>query len=74
VTAIHLRRRSPGVLSDLPGRPEPGHRFRDHHRLHEEGPAPSLFDLAPGGVCRAVCVAADAVRSYRTVSPLPLPF
>jgi hypothetical protein len=34
-------------------------------------PVPSLFGLAPGGVCRAACVAAGAVRSYRTVSPLP---
>jgi hypothetical protein len=34
---------------------------------------PSLFGLAPGGVCRAVGVAADAVRSYRTFSPLPRP-
>src|SRR5262245_60702353 len=34
-------------------------------------PLPSLFGLAPGGVCRAVAVAGDAVRSYRTVSPLP---
>jgi hypothetical protein len=33
--------------------------------------APSLFGLAPGGVCRAAGVAASAVRSYRTVSPLP---
>src|SRR6266446_2042904 len=35
------------------------------------GSAPSLFGLAPGGVCRAAGVAAGAVRSYRTVSPLP---
>src|SRR5258708_62692 len=34
-------------------------------------PVPSLFGLAPGGVCRAVSVAGNAVRSYRTVSPLP---
>ena len=34
-------------------------------------PVPSLFGLAPGGVCRAASVAGDAVRSYRTVSPLP---
>src|SRR5262249_56925629 len=27
--------------------------------------------LAPGGVCRAASVAGSAVRSYRTVSPLP---
>src|SRR5580704_535607 len=33
--------------------------------------APPLFGLAPGGVCRAVPVAVHAVRSYRTVSPLP---
>ena len=32
---------------------------------------PSLFGLAPGGVYRAVAVAGDAVRSYRTLSPLP---
>jgi len=32
-----------------------------------------LFGLAPGGVCRAPRVATRAVRSYRTVSPLPVP-
>ncbi len=36
-------------------------------------PATSLFGLAPGGVCRAVRVATCAVRSYRTISPLPAP-
>ena len=36
-------------------------------------PVPSLFGLAPGGVCRAASVAGNAVRSYRTVSPLPRP-
>src|SRR3546814_236712 len=35
------------------------------------GPLPPLFGLAPGGVYRAVPVARDAVRSYRTLSPLP---
>jgi len=36
------------------------------------GPAhPPLFGLSPGGVCRAVPVTRDAVRSYRTFSPLP---
>ena len=39
--------------------------------LTREALAPSLFGLAPGGVCRAAGVAAGAVRSYRTVSPLP---
>jgi hypothetical protein len=37
----------------------------------EDKPAPLLFGLAPGGVCRAGSVAGPAVRSYRTVSPLP---
>ena len=32
-----------------------------------------LFDVAPGGGCLAVRVTANAVRSYRTVSPLPDP-
>jgi len=32
-----------------------------------------LFGLAPGGVCRAASIAGNAVRSYRTVSPLPRP-
>ena len=34
---------------------------------------PPLFGFAPGGVCRAIPVAGNAVRSYRTVSPLPAP-
>ena len=32
---------------------------------------PFLFDLAPGGVCRAAAVTSRAVRFYRTVSTLP---
>ncbi len=38
------------------------------------GPNPRspLRGLAPGGVCPAVAVAGDAVRSYRTLSPLPI--
>jgi hypothetical protein len=32
-----------------------------------------LFGLAGGGVCPAVPVARNAVRSYRTISPLPMP-
>ncbi len=32
---------------------------------------PSLFGLAPGGACLAIPVTRDAVRSYRTLSPLP---
>ncbi len=34
---------------------------------------PSLFGFAPGGVYHAVAVAGNAVRSYRTFSPLPRP-
>src|SRR5947209_6893030 len=41
------------------------------HKSHGSRRAPSLFGLAPGGVCRAASVAGSAVRSYRTVSPLP---
>ena len=33
--------------------------------------ATSLFGLAPGGACHAADVAADAVGSYPTLSPLP---
>ncbi len=50
----------------------PGHGSRALLLASNE-PAPSLFGLAPGGVCRAAGVAAGAVRSYRTVSPLPRP-
>ncbi len=32
----------------------------------------SLFGFAPGGVCPAAAVTSGAVRSYRTLSPLPL--
>ena len=38
-----------------------------------QAPRASLFGLAPGGVCRAADVAIRAVRSYRTISPLPAP-
>ena len=36
------------------------------------GSSSSLFGLAPGGVCRATSVTRGAVRSYRTLSPLPV--
>src|SRR5205814_9654793 len=35
------------------------------------GETPSLFGLAPCGVCPARSITAAAVRSYRTFSPLP---
>src|SRR5687767_13383635 len=36
-----------------------------------EAHVPPLFGLAPGGVCLAIDVTANAVRSYRTLSTLP---
>src|SRR5690349_11549416 len=40
------------------------------YRFRERTASPSLFGLAPGGVYLAVAVAGNAVRSYRTFSPL----
>src|SRR5260363_194385 len=45
-------------------------RKRRGPRLHLNDAHP-LFGIAPGGGCPANCVAAVAVRAYRTVSPLP---
>ena len=70
VTAIPLERRLPGASSNLPGRQD-SDTYLGTRRLAAMRPTPSLFGFAPGGVCRAACVAADAVRSYRTISPLP---
>ena len=66
--AIPLGRRLPDASRGLPGR-------RLENALGRPllaYPMPPLFGLAPGGVCRAVLVAENAVRSYRTVSPLPV--
>jgi hypothetical protein len=41
--------------------------------MSELSAMPFLFGFAPGGVYHAVSVAGDAVRSYRTFSPLPAP-
>jgi len=63
--AIPLGRSLPTASRDLPedlARKPPGMRCR----------MPILLcSLAPGGVYRAASVAGRAVRSYRTVSPLP---
>ena len=67
VTAIPLGRRLPGASSNLPGRQDPDTIPKPARASF----APSLFGLAPGGVCHAAGVTAGAVRSYRTVSPLP---
>jgi len=60
---IHLGCMSPCTSSNLPGN-------RADHTLQPKLPAP-LFGLAPGGVYPATDVATGAVRSYRTISPLP---
>jgi len=49
---------------------------RECPRVHVRGcprtrRRPPLFGLAPGGVCPAAAVAGNAVRSCRTISPLP---
>ena len=59
-TAIHLGCASPRTSSDLPG----------NHAGRMNVP---LFGLAPGGVYPAAPVTSRAVRSYRTISPLPAP-
>jgi hypothetical protein len=41
------------------------------YRFRERSALPPLFGLAPGGVYPAASVAGNAVRSYRTFSPLP---
>ena len=72
VTAIPLGRRLPGASSNLPERPDLD-TIPKLFALARKDFAPFLFGLAPGGVCRAAGVTASAVRSYRTVSPLPSP-
>ena len=62
---IHLGCASPHISSNLP-------RDRAGHTLQPKLPAP-LFGLAPGGVYPATGVTTGAVRSYRTISPLPFP-
>ena len=73
MTTIPLRRRLPDAFSNLPGRRDPDIDPDDCSPLVRKAiVVPSLFGLAPGGVCPAACVTAGAVRSYRTVSPLPV--
>jgi hypothetical protein len=58
VAVIHLGCTSPYTSSNLPGN------SADHTSV-------PLFGLAPGGVYPAASVTSRAVRSYRTISPLP---
>src|SRR5262249_46353005 len=57
---IHLDRTLLAGSSDLPG-----------SQAGRTAPSP-LFGLAPRGVCPATRITPDAVRSYRTISPLPV--
>ena len=66
---IHLGRSSPSASRDRPGwrrgnppDPLPSRPGKD---------LPPLLGLAPGGVYLATAVTGGAVRSYRTLSPLP---
>jgi len=63
--AIHLGRPLPGASRDRPGR------RRGNPPGRPKAGLPPLLGLAPGGVCPAAAVAGGAVRSYRTISPLP---
>src|SRR5437762_12598376 len=60
VVVIHLDRPLLAGSSDLPG-----------SRTERAAPPP-LFGLAPRGVFPAGRITPSAVRSYRTISPLPL--
>src|SRR5438477_9090496 len=66
--AIPLGRSSPSASCDRPERRRGG-----PPGILELSPEclPLLLGLAPGGVCPAAAVAGGAVRSYRTISPLP---
>lgn len=71
--AIRLGRRLPGASRDQPERRRGNALDPMPSRLKGWVVGPLLFGLAPGGVYRAVSVAGNAVRSYRTLSPLPAP-
>ena len=64
--AIPLGRPLPGASCDRPERRRGGPPGIPRTRC-----LPLLLGLAPGGVFPAAAVAGGAVRSYRTVSPLP---
>ena len=61
VAIIPLGRPSLTGSSDLPG------------SVTERAAPPPLFGLAPHGVYPASQITLTAVRSYRTISPLPTP-
>ncbi len=65
---IHLGRPLLNASCDRPGR-----RRENPPTANPKGSSmSSLFGLAPGGVYLAINVTINAVRSYRTLSPLPI--
>ena len=66
--AIPLGRPLPAASSNQPGQ-RSGDGSKDSSA--EKCLSSPLFGFAPGGACHAAHVAMRAVRSYRTVSPLP---
>jgi hypothetical protein len=64
--AIHLGRSSPNASRDRPER-----RREDPPGTGLTPCLPLLLGLAPGGVFPAAAITGSAVRSYRTISPLP---
>ena len=64
LATIHLERLLPAASSNLPGHDAGPH-------LNEQAVPMSLYGFAPDGVYHARSVARPAVRSYRTISPLP---
>jgi len=65
VTIIRLGYKSLYSSSNLPG-------FHASHAYTIESNE-TLFGLAPGGVYPAITVTSNPVRSYRTLSALPVP-
>ena len=64
--AIHLGRPLPDASRD-----QPGQRAENMPCWDLSPRLPPLFDLAPDGVYHASALTGAAVRSYRTLSPLP---
>ena len=62
--AIHLERLLPAASSNIHGHDAGSH-------LNDCAVRMSLSGFAPDGVCHARPVTRPAVRSYRTISPLP---
>ena len=69
--SVRTPTRKGGVLSSHSSGPPVARRLMRPYPGAKDGPSAPLFGLAPGGVYRAAPVTSCAVRSYRTLSPLP---